>query len=441
MSRIIIRGADIVTLDAEGAILAGSDLAIEGRAIAHVGEAPADFKPDEIVDAGGCVVMPGLFDAHCHSPMTFERGWAEDLPFPRWLNEKIWVAESALTPDDVYWGAMLAACEMIRSGIVAFNDHYFYMDRVARVVKQAGMKATLAWCVFGAKPEAEIGPGLDGTLDFIAEWHGAEEGRIRAVLGPHSPFSCPKDFLARIAGIAAERGVGVHLHVSESEEQVANSLAQHGQTPVAYLASLGIFDAPTVAAHALVLREADITILAEKGVSVVHCPITYMKLAMGVNDLLPVVAAGVNVALGTDGPASNNDLDGFAAIRQTALLQKHHTLDPEAMSGDLPLRMATQHGARAMGFEGSGVIAQGAPADLIVIDFARPHLRPRHSLIANLVYNVKSGDVRDAMVDGRWLMRDRALTTLDEPTILAEAEARAFRLVGSEMRQVREYRG
>jgi 5-methylthioadenosine/S-adenosylhomocysteine deaminase len=157
MSKIVIRGADIVTLDAQGAILTGADLAIAGKAIAHVGRVPDDFAPDEVIEAGDCVVMPGLFNAHCHTAMTFERGWAEDLPFPRWLNEKIWVAESALTPDDVYWGAMLGVCEMIRSGFVAFNDHYFYMDRVAEVVKQAGMKATLTWCVFGIGEEAEIG--------------------------------------------------------------------------------------------------------------------------------------------------------------------------------------------------------------------------------------------------------------------------------------------
>jgi len=440
---ILIKNCDIVTLDAHGTILRNSNIALEGKLIKAVGDLPPDFKPDEIIDGYNHAALPGFFNAHCHAAMTFERGWAEDLPFPRWLNEKIWVAESALTPDDVYWGAALAACEMIRSGAVAFNDHYFYMDRVAEVVEQSGMKATLTWCVFGLGDDKEVGTNLDGTLGFIDRWQGAGDGRLRGVLGPHSPYVCPPDFLRRVATLAAERNLPIHLHVAESQEQVDNSLQAYGKTPAAHLESLGIFDhrAGCMAAHCLIMTDADLDILARHNVSVAHTPITYMKLAMGVNNLSRFIKRGINIAIGTDGPGSNSDLDMPAQIRQTAILQKHEQHDPEAIPGDTALRMATQNGAKAMGFANSGVIVPGHAADLTLFDFDKPHLYPRHNLVANLVHSAKGSDVSHVIVDGKLLYRDGELLTLDEEKIKAEAERHAFRMVGSEMRSVREYKG
>lgn len=439
MTEVWIQGVDAITLDDEGRVLRGVDLLIEGGRISRIGQAPPDTQADEVIDGRGKVALPGLFNAHSHAAMTFERGWAEDLPFPRWLNEKIWVAESALTPDDVYWGAALAACEMIRSGTVGFNDHYFYMDRVAEVVEQSGMKAQLAWCVFGIGAEKEVGPGLEGTLDFIAQWQGAADGRIRTCLGPHSPYVCPPEFLARIAQIAAERDLPVHLHVAESQEQVENSLARHGQTPVQQLAALGIFDGRAIAAHALALDDADRAILAETGVFVARTPNTYLKLAMPVNHVTDLRAAGVRVALGSDGPASNATMDLFQIMRQQTLLEKYLRLDPEALPGDTPLRMACQTGAQALGFSESGALREGAPADLVLIDFDQPHLHPRHDLIANVVHAATGADVTHVLVDGRLLLRDRVLLTLDEERILYEAERRAFRMVNQNMSQMREY--
>ncbi|MBI4772511.1 MAG: amidohydrolase [Chloroflexi bacterium] len=437
--KILITNTDILTLDSSGTVLRNASIAVEGRTIAAVGDVPPDFAPDEAIDGYNHVALPGFFNAHCHAPMTFERGWAEDLPFPRWLNEKIWVAESALTPDDVYWGAALAACEMIRGGTLAFNDHYFYMDRVAAVVEESGMKAGLTWCVFGIGDDKEIGANLDGTLAFVDRWQGRAEGRLRLLLGPHSPYICPPDLLRRVAALARDRGLTVHLHVAESREQVENSVREHGMTPVAHLQALGVLDGPCVAAHCLLVTDDDLDILARRRVTVAHTPITYMKLAMGVNDLSRFTARRINVAIGTDGPASNADMDMLAAIRQTVILQKHENRDPQALPGDAALRMATQNGARAMGFPESGVLAPGAPADLILIDTDRPHLLPRHNLVANLVHSAKAADVTHVMVDGRLLYRDGQLLTLDEERIKYEAERAAFRMVGSEMRSVREY--
>jgi 5-methylthioadenosine/S-adenosylhomocysteine deaminase len=441
MAKIVIEHVDIVTLDEAGGVLRNSSLAVEDGLIRAVGEVPADFEADQVVDGYNHVIMPGLYNAHCHSPMTYQRGWAEDLPFDRWLNEKIWVAEAALEPKDVYWGSSLAACEMIRAGVVGFNDHYFYMDEVAKVVTESGLKAGLTWCVFGIGDEHEVGANLEGTLAFIDRWQGQAEGRLQLLLGPHSPYLCPPDFLSEIADVAIDAGLTVHLHVAESQEQVQNSLAAHQRTPVAHLESLGVLAASTVAAHCLVVSDEDLDILAEHDVHVAHTPITYMKLAMGVNDLSRFQSRGINVAIGTDGPASNADMDMFAQLRQTVILQKHEQRNPEAVPGDSALRMASQNGARAMGFANSGVLAPGHAADLILIDMDQPHLLPRHNLVANLVHSAKGSDVTDVMVDGRWLMRKRELQTLDEAKIKAEAEQGAFKMVGADMRQMREYKG
>ncbi len=441
MTNILIRSVDIITLDDEGRVLTETDLAVSGGRIAAVGDVPADFRPDEVVDGRGKVAAPGFFNAHTHAPMTLVRGWAEDLTLARWFNERIWVAESALEEEDVRWGAYLAAAEMIRSGTVAFADHYFWMDRVAEVVEESGMKALLAWCVFGLGAAQEIGgTTLNRTVEFVRRWQGAADGRIHTLLGPHSPYVCSRRFLSEVAEVAMGLGVGCHIHASESQEQLDASLAQHGATPIGYLAELGILNQPSLVAHGIYLGAGDAEILAEMGATVVQCPNCHMKLGMGTTRVPDLLAAGVNVALGTDGTASNNNLDMLEEARLAALAQKHDRRDAEIMAGDLPLRLATQAGARAMGFADSGVIAPGRAADIVLWDFNRPHLRPRHNVTANLLHAARAGDVTDVMVDGRWLLRNGELQTLDEERILWEAERRAFRMVGGELKQVRAYR-
>lgn len=441
MTTTHIRNLAVVTLDEAGTIHPQADLVIGEGALLHVGEAPAEMEADETIDGSGKVALPGLVNSHCHAPMTFERGWAEDLPFDRWLNEKIWVQESVLTSDDVYWGAQLAACEMIRGGTVAFSDKYFHMDRVAEVVDDSGLKAALTWTVFGGADDAEhTGRDLAGTVEWIEDLKAAANPRIRSFLGPHSPYICPPDFLARVVELAHEHEQGIHLHLAETEEQVQASVAEHGARPVRHVDSLGLFDVPggCVAAHCLAIDEVDTEILAQKGVYVPHCPITYMKLAMPIPPLTPRIEAGVRVCLGTDGPASNADLDMFATMRQTALIHKYQSLDPELMPGDMALRLATCK--RALGFPERAELREGEPADFILVDLRAPHLRPLHDLVANLVHSAKAADVTDVMVDGRWLMRERELLTLDEERILYEADRRARAMVGKAMRQVREYR-
>jgi len=440
--RTLIRNVTAITLDEEDRVLHDVEIAIEGKNVAAVGRAPREFAPDEVVDGQEMVALPGLFNAHTHAAMTLERGWAEDLPFDRWLNERIWVAESALEEEDVYWGAALACCEMIRAGVAGFADHYFWMDQVARAVEEAGMKANLAWCQFGSGAEHEVGRiTFDDTVRFVREWHGAAGGRIHCALGPHSPYMCPPEFLRRVVQAARELDIGVHLHVAESQEQRTNSLAAYGKTPVAHLAALGVFDLPAIAAHCIAVDDEDVALLAERQVHVAHTPKTYLKLAMGLAPLPRLLESGVNVALGTDGPASNNDLNMLEVLRVTGLYHKNAQGRPEALPRTQILRLATRAGARALGFPESGVLAPGAPADLILLDTRAPHWFPRHDLAAGIVYAAHPGDVRYVIVDGRMLLRDGVLQTLDEERICYEAERRAFRMVEQEMRMVREYRG
>jgi 5-methylthioadenosine/S-adenosylhomocysteine deaminase len=438
---LLIKNVDAIVLDEAGTILRGTTIAIQGRVITAIGEIPEGVSWDEVIDSNHLVAVPGFFNAHCHASMTLVRGWAEDLPLDRWFNEKIWVAESALTAEGVYWGAALAACEMIRSGCVGFNDHYFYMDRVSEVIEASGMKAALTWCQFGIGDDKEVGANLPGALAFADRWHNQADGRIKAALGPHSPYVCPPAFLRQISDLAREHGLPLHIHLAESPEQVETSRKAHGKSPTEHLEACGVFDVPCLAAHAIYLSDADIAILARHQVTVAHCPITYLKLAMGINDLERLQRAGVPVALGTDGPASNNDMDMKAVIRFAALMQKHQRTNAEALPGDLPLRMASGVGARALGFANSGSIEVGKAADIALFDFAQPHLVPRHNLTANLVHAARGGDVRHLIIDGKLVMKDRRILTLDEEKILAEAERCAFQMVGQPLRTLREYKG
>ncbi len=441
MPRLLIKNIDIITLDDQDTVLRDSTIAIDGKKIVGLGRAPRDFLPNDIIDGSNHVALPGLFNTHTHSAMTLQRGWAEDLPIDRWFNERIWVAESGLTEEDVYWGAALAACEMIRGGTVAFADHYFWMTQVQRVVDESGMKALLGWCVFGSDFAPEMGPTtLERTQDFVAEFQNSSGGRVHTILAPHSPYVSSEKFLERVAGAASKLDVGCHIHVAETREQVELCLKEHGKTPVAYLEDLGIFDNPSIAAHAIYVDEKDIGILAKKQVSVAACPKTHLKLAMDTTHVTDLLAAGVNVGLGTDGVASNNNSDLLEVARLEALIQKHACRDATLLPGTQALMLATRGGAHAMGFDNSGVVRVGADADLMLINMDRPHFVPRHDLAANILYGAGPGDVDYVIVDGQMLLADGEIQTLDEERIQREAEARAFRLVSGRLTQTQTYR-
>jgi len=427
---LLIRGAAVLTMEQGVRIMENGEIAVEGPLITHVG--PAGSAPpqnwERIIDGGGLLAMPGLVNCHTHAAMTLLRGYADDLPLMQWLTEKIWPVEEKLEGEDVYWGTLLCCLEMIRAGTTTFADMYFHMHHAARAVERAGLRASLCRGMIGAAPGAEN--ALEYSRRFVRDWHGAAGGRITAMLGPHAPYTCPPDFLRRVIELAGELNVGIHIHLAETRSEIEEIGGKYGKTPVALMDDLGLFELPVLAAHCVHLTEEEIGILAAKHVGVAHNPESNMKLASGIAPVTALLAAGVTVGLGTDGAASNNNLDLWEEMRSAALLQKAVTGDPMALPAPAALSMATVNGAAALGLKDVGLLKPGYRADIILVDLQRPHLYPRHDLAAHLVYAAHSADVHTVLVDGRILMEKRRILTVDEEEVLFEVQKRADRLVG-----------
>jgi 5-methylthioadenosine/S-adenosylhomocysteine deaminase len=442
MYDLLIR--DVTVVDPQGArvqILPGYDIAIRGNRIAAV-QLAGQIAPSQAADVivgMGMVAMPGLINAHAHSAMVLFRGSAEDVPIEVWFNDYIWSMETNLTPDDVYWGAMLAAAEMIEGGVTTVADHYFAMDRVAQAISTSGLRGHLAWTMFG---QGDGRNELGQAAAFADQWHGALGGRIRVWLGPHAPYTCPPDFLRLVAVEAKQLGLGCHIHVSETAGQVQASLAQHGVTPIQLLDQLGLLEGPVLCAHAAHASPEDITILAERGAGVAHCPKTFLKLSAGIAPVVAMRERGLAVGLGSDGAASNNTLDIWEQMRLAAMLQKHEQADARVLTIPEALSMATCEGARVIGQASDlGRLAPGYLADLILVRLDGAHVQPVHSVGAALVYAARASDVDTTIVDGRVLMRGRTLLTVDKAAIVREVAARAERLRQRKPgRQIQTYR-
>jgi len=413
-------------------------LVISGERIAWVGvgspEPESDSDDDDgpfdrVLEGQGRLVMPGLVNAHTHLAMVLFRGFADDLPLKEWLEGAIWPAERHLKPQEVYWATLLGCAELLHSGVTAFADMYFYMDEVARAVEVSGLRAQLAYGMIAPDPEKE-GPELERGLELVKRWHGAAEGRIQVALAPHAPYTCGAGLWERAVELAQEHKVMIHTHLAETEKEVADSLERHGRSPVEYLEDLGVFSIPVLAAHCVHLSERDIEILAEHDVRVVHNPTSNMKLGSGVAPVQKLLAAGVNVALGTDGAASNNDLDMWEEMRLAALLAKQSG-EPTALPAPQALRLATTDGARALGLP-EGEIREGAPADLIILNLERAHLIPQYNLVSNLVYAAHAADVETVIVAGEILMEEGRIMKFDEEE--AKAKVREISALYRELR-------
>ncbi|MGE5529951.1 MAG: amidohydrolase [Patescibacteria group bacterium] len=417
------------TLIEHGLVLCGPELepypgaavAVENGVILHVGTIPPGWTPNERIDAGGRIVIPGLVNAHTHAAMTLLRGYADDLPLQEWLSEKIWPAEAGLTGEHVYWGTLLAALEMLRTGTTTFADMYFRTDDVARAVEESGMRAALSYGMIGldpAKAERELAMGLDCALRL----RGAAGGRLTAMLAPHAPYTCPDGFLREAIAAAAGHDLAIHIHVSETERENREMLSRTGRTPTAHLAELGLFTRPVLLAHGVWLTAEDIGILARAKAGVAHCPGSNLKLASGIAPVAGLLRAGVPVGLGTDGAASNNNLDLWREIHLAALVHKVREGDATAVPAQAALRMATSGGAACLGLSAAiGAIAPGYRADLIMVDLDRLHLTPLHNAVSHLVYAAEGFDVTDVMVDGRFLLRRGEFIHLDAERVRREA--------------------
>jgi 5-methylthioadenosine/S-adenosylhomocysteine deaminase len=406
------------------------DIAIDGDRLLQVGaagQAPAGWQPDRVIDGSNHLCLPGLINCHTHAAMTLLRGYADDLPLMEWLEKKIWPVEDKFTGEDVYWATLLAIIEMVKSGTTTFSDQYIFMEEVVRAVSQTGVRAVLARGMRGVGHFVER--GLEESRSLIERWQGGAGGRITVWLGPHAPYTCPPAYLERVLQLAAEYRVGIHIHVAETAGEVEQIKNQYGKTPVRYLQDLGVFRFPVLAAHCVHLTEEDIGLLAEGGVAVAHNPESNMKLASGAAPVAAMRRAGITVGLGTDGAASNNNLDMFEEMRSAALLQKLVNRDAMALPAFEALMMATREGARALGLEGeTGVLKPGYKADLILIDLNQAHLCPRHKLVSHMVYSARGSDVDTVIIDGRPVVENRRLLTVDEELVRKEVESRAERL-------------
>ncbi len=379
----------------------------------------------ETLDAEGSLVIPGLVNAHTHVAMTLLRGYADDKPLDAWLREDIWPVEGAFTPDDVEAGATLGVVEMIRSGTTAFADMYFAMDRVADVVDRAGLRARLGHGVVTVgKDEEAAAADVAESLRVAAELDGAADGRIRTAFMPHSLTTVGEDHLRAGIADAREAGVPVHFHANETPDEVDPIVAEQGEHPLAYADDLGALDDSTFLAHGVHVDDTEIDLLAESGAAVVHCPASNMKLASGMAPVQRLREAGVTVALGTDGAASNNDLDVFDEMRDAAMIGKLAAEDASAVPAEAVVEMATAAGADALGLPG-GRIAEGAAADLAVVDLDAPHLTPVHDPVSHLAYAAHGSDVRHTVCDGRVLMRDREVLPFDVEAVRERAAAAA----------------
>ena len=426
--KVLIRQATLVTVNARDEVLPEADLAIAEDRIVGVGGAPHGFVPDRILDGRNRIVLPGLINTHTHLSMTLMRNYADDLAFWPWLLERVKPLEDHLVPEDVRIGARLGLAEMIRGGTTCFHDMYFHLDEVADEVANAGLRARLCGALFDNSGQGDA--LLEAAVGVHERWHGKAEGRVTVGLGPHSPYLCSPGYLREILAEAERLRCGLHVHVAETEREVADSRDLHGVTPVQLLADLGCFNVPTVAAHGIYVDAVDRRLLREGGVTVAHNPGSNLKLANGIAPVQALLDDDINVSLGTDGAASNNNLNLFEEMHLAALLQKWLRRDAEALPARQVLRMATINGAKALGLDAElGSLEVGKQADVIVLDAAQPHLAPRHDPVALLVYSAQAADVNTVLVGGRILLEDRVLTTLDHESLLELATAQTHRLL------------
>ncbi|MEE9237701.1 MAG: amidohydrolase [Thermoplasmata archaeon] len=397
----------------EDVLLGGRDtnVFIEGNIIAEIGRKQ---EADIVLDGRGKACIPGLINAHTHAAMTLFRGYADDLNLQEWLEGKIWPLETKLTAEDVFWGTKLACLEMIKGGTTTFNDMYFFMEEAARAVLEMGMRAVLSYGVIDLFDEGKAEKEIKATEDFIRSVEALKSSRISAALGPHAIYSVSRGTLESFKEMAMDRGFKVHIHLAETESEIKQSKEIYGRGPVRALEEMGLLGPWLVAAHSVWLDDADVRLMGERGVSVVHNPTSNMKLAVG--RAFPyenMRAAGVITALGTDGASSNNNLDMFEAMKLACLLQKFYTRDPTVLRAEEAVRMATGGGAAALGIA-AGKIEEGKLADVTLVSLRRPEMVPLFSLKSNIAYSANASAVDTVICDGKILMEDRRVDGEEE---------------------------
>ena len=376
---------------------------------------------DTVVEGSGKLAFSGFANAHTHLAMVLLRGLADDVPLATWLEDYVWPIERALKPEDIYWCTLLALCEAIRSGTTCLADMYFHTEEVARAIEESGIRALISYGMIAESLDAKGQAELETTRKLVERWNGAAGGRIAVAVSPHTVYTCGEAVWREAIEMARDLNVPIHTHLSETRREVEEWRTRTGESPVAYLERIGAFDVPTLAAHCVHVDHADIEILARRGVWVAHCPKSNAKLGSGVAPVVTMRDAGVTVALGTDGAASNNRLDMLEEMRAAWIVQRAHHEDPAHLSGEDVVEMATDNGRRALGAPPGGLEA-GAAADIVLLDQRRSHSWPVHDPIPTLAYAASAADVTDVIVAGRVLMKDGKLLTIDEERVQSEVE-------------------
>lgn len=423
MAKTLIKNAEIITAAGNGKYFIG----IEDNLITTVSkEKPEGFEGARVIEAGGKIALPGMVNTHTHAAMTLLRSYADDMVLMDWLQNKIWPAEDGLTDDDIYWGTMLSIAEMLKTGTTCFADMYFAMDRVADAVAETGIRAALSRGLTGfSDPDCVK---LEENAALFKDRHNGCNGRIRVMLGPHAPYTCSVDYLKKVIAKAQELGSEIHMHLSETAGEVADCVKEHGMTPIKLMDSLGMFECGTLAAHCVHVNEADMEIMAAKNVRVAHNPQSNLKLASGIAPVPAMLAHGITVGLGTDGTSSNNNLDMLEECRLAAMLHKNMTGNPQIIPAAQALAMATEEGAKALGFENLGKIEAGQKADIVLYSMDKPYWYPRHDRVSLFVYAANACDADTVVIDGKVLMQNGELLHMDLERIYDEADRRARRL-------------
>ena len=427
---LIIKNGTILTMDSKNSILENGFLSIRGDSISHMGTGDMpSIKADKIIDAKGGLVLPGLVNGHTHAAMTLFRGLADDLPLMQWLENYIFPAERNMDAAFVHTGTLLALAEMILSGTTTFCDMYLFEEEVAKAAKKAGVRCLVGEVLydFPSPNYGSVGEGLEYTESLIQKWR--DDPIVSIAVEPHSLFTCSPELLMASNELALKHRVPLIIHVAETLNEVSEIKGKYAKTPIEHLDSLGLLGTHLIADHCVHLGPSDIKKMAEHGAKVVHNPESNMKLASGIAPVPELIKQGVTVGLGTDGCASNNNLDLFSEMDTAAKLHKVHAMDPTVVDAVTVLRMATIEGARALGLQDiTGSLEIGKKADVIVIDTHKPHLTPMYNAASSLVYAASGNDVTHSVINGKLVMEDRKLLTLDLDEIIARSREKSVQV-------------
>ena len=405
---ILIKDATIIADE-----IKKSSLLIQNDKIVEISDRIDSNDAEDVINAEGKVLIPGLVNTHTHLSMTLMRGLADDIPLETWLNNHIWPVEAELNGEHCYAGALLACAEMIKSGTTCFNDMYFFMDHVARAAEESGIRGMLSHGMIDFGDEDKRRQEFKESIRIIKKCHNTGNGRIKVAFGPHSPYTCSKELLEGVKTEAAKHGVRIHIHVSETQKEVSDILETHGMRPFEYLDEMDFLGNEVTAAHAVWVSDREIEIIKEKNVKLSHNPSSNMKLSSGVSPVAELLDKGICVSMGTDGPASNNNMDLLEEMKIAALLQKVNTMNPTVLAAEEVFKMATINGASALGLENEiGSIDLGKKADIVLVNMKTAHLTPFRNPISHLVYSANGGDVDTVICNGEILMKNRELLTL-----------------------------